>query len=30
MRGFNVGVTIEYTTAITRSRDGEQMEGDFR
>ncbi|KAK4806632.1 hypothetical protein QYF61_022938 [Mycteria americana] len=29
MRGFNVGGTTEYRTAITRSREGEAMEGGF-
>ncbi|GAB0201706.1 olfactory receptor 14C36-like [Grus japonensis] len=30
MRGFNVGGTTEYRTAITSSKDGEEMEGGFR
>ncbi|KAK4805227.1 hypothetical protein QYF61_000164 [Mycteria americana] len=30
MRGFTAGGTTEYRTAITRSRDGEEMEGGFR
>ncbi|KAK4806060.1 hypothetical protein QYF61_007037 [Mycteria americana] len=29
MRGFTAGGTTEYRTAITRSRDGEEMEGGF-
>ncbi|KAK4805356.1 hypothetical protein QYF61_016461 [Mycteria americana] len=30
MRGFTAGGTNEYRTAITRSWDGEEMEGGFR
>ena len=30
MRGFTAGGNTEYSTAIDRSRDGEEMEGGFR
>ena len=30
MKGFTIGGTTEYRTAITRSRDWEDVEGGFR